>query len=91
MIQQAHTPATLAKFWGVSSSFVYDLCKSGRLPGAFKLGGKLWRIPVTAVEAYELRQQEAAIELIPPPVAEPVVIVAAPSSREVARMIRRAG
>ncbi len=50
------TPAALADRWGVSSSFVYNLLNSGTLPG-FKLGGKLWRIKPSDVEAYECRDQ----------------------------------
>ena len=50
------TPATLAARWGVSSTFVYNLLNSGTLP-SFKLGGKLWRIKLSDVEAYECRDQ----------------------------------
>ena len=49
-----YTVATLARVWGVSSTFIYDLLARGELPG-FKLGGKLWRIKAADVEAYECR------------------------------------
>lgn len=46
------TVAMLAERWGTSDTFVYDEIKRGRLR-AFKLGGKLIRIRVDAVEQYE--------------------------------------
>ena len=49
-----YTVAALAKLWGTSTSFVYNLLNAGALPG-FKLGGKLWRIKAADVEAYECR------------------------------------
>jgi excisionase family DNA binding protein len=44
-------PAELAERWGCSTTLIYDLLAAGSLRG-FKLG-KLWRIPVAAVEDYE--------------------------------------
>ncbi|WP_033075483.1 helix-turn-helix domain-containing protein [Sphingopyxis sp. MWB1] len=48
------TPARLAERWEVNTTLIYDLLNSGELPG-FKLGGKLWRIKMIDVEAYECR------------------------------------
>lgn len=48
------TPAKLAARWEVSTTMVYDLLNSGELPG-FRLGGKLWRIKLEDVAAYEAR------------------------------------
>ena len=48
------TPSRLAARWECSDTLVYDMLNSGDLPG-FKLGGKLWRIRMTDVEAYEAR------------------------------------
>lgn len=49
------TPAMLAARWNTSATFVYSLIQRGDLP-AFKLGGKLYRIRLAEVEAYECRQ-----------------------------------
>lgn len=62
MTPKAMTVASLAQHWGVSTTFVYDQIHAGRL-GAFRLGGKLWRIPVAAVEAYE---EAATVQLAAP-------------------------
>ena len=51
------TPSRLAARWECSDTLVYDMLNSGDLPG-FKLGGKLWRIRMTDVEAYEARTAE---------------------------------
>lgn len=51
---QLLNPTRLAARWGVSSTMVYDMLNSGQLPG-FRLGGKLWRIRLADVEAYESR------------------------------------
>jgi DNA binding domain, excisionase family len=53
------TVAAVASRWGTSTTFVYTLLQSGALEG-FKLGGKLWRIKGSAVEAYECRTRLAA-------------------------------
>ncbi|MAM38506.1 MAG: hypothetical protein CL949_08375 [Erythrobacter sp.] len=45
------SPADLAERWGCSTTLIYDLLAAGTLRG-FKLG-KLWRVPVSAVEEYE--------------------------------------
>jgi excisionase family DNA binding protein len=93
--QHAFTVASLAKLWGVSTSFVYDRCQSGDLRGAFKLGGKLWRIPLATVEDYERRQQETSGWIsVPAPEPEAHNIEPTSSTRQdasVARMIRLAG
>lgn len=54
MTGEIYTVAALAGRWGTSDSFVYNLLNAGVLPG-FKLGGKLWRIKIADVEAYECR------------------------------------
>lgn len=54
MSERPFTPETLADRWEVGADFVRRLLKNGDLQG-FKLGGTLWRIPVSAVEAYECR------------------------------------
>jgi excisionase family DNA binding protein len=49
---RAYSAAALAERWGVSTSAIYTLIKSGELT-AFKLGDKLYRISNEAVERYE--------------------------------------
>jgi excisionase family DNA binding protein len=51
---RVHTPATLAKHWGCSERHIRNLIASGDL-GHLKLGGKLIRIPIAEVSAYENR------------------------------------
>src|ERR1700730_15685849 len=45
-------PADLARRWQCSERTVRSLVRNGVLP-AFRIGGKLLRIPLDAVEAYE--------------------------------------
>jgi len=59
MGNRLYTVAMLAERWGVSSTFVYSLVQSGALV-AFRLGGKLWRVRVEAVEDYECRMQSVS-------------------------------
>lgn len=59
MTDKPYTVASLAALWGVSDTFVYDEIKRGNL-GHMRLGGKLIRIPVADVEAYEARATVAA-------------------------------
>ena len=84
---RAHTVAQVAAMWGVSTTFVYELINAGGLPGAFKLGNKLWRIPPLALDAYELRAQaghddtaEGEREIAPAPL---------PDAANIARLIRQ--
>ncbi|NSY97910.1 helix-turn-helix domain-containing protein [Agrobacterium tumefaciens] len=46
------TPETLAERWECSARHIRKLCASGALP-SFRLGGKLLRIRLEDVEAYE--------------------------------------
>jgi excisionase family DNA binding protein len=46
-----YTPETLAAEWQCSAKHIRNLVNSGALRG-FRLGGKLIRIPVEAVEQY---------------------------------------
>ncbi|UZD70901.1 helix-turn-helix domain-containing protein [Brucella sp. JSBI001] len=55
------SPATLAKRWECSEKHVRHLIKSGELK-AFRLGGKLYRIKQSEVEAFESRDVEIASE-----------------------------
>lgn len=57
------TPATLAKRWECSERHVRNLIKSGQVK-AFQLGGKLFRIRQSEVEAFESRSM--AISPTPP-------------------------
>lgn len=55
------TPPSLAERWGCKSEAVRALLESGALRG-FRVGGKHWRIPLAAVEAYERGERQASPE-----------------------------
>ena len=55
------TAAALATRWGCSTTLVYDLLNDGALHG-FRLG-KLWRVRLIDVEAYEGQSVLAALPL----------------------------
>ncbi|MBS7545736.1 helix-turn-helix transcriptional regulator [Ancylobacter oerskovii] len=48
-----YTPEEVAERWKCSPSFVRRMIADGKMPGAFRLGGKLLRIPIEAIEALE--------------------------------------
>ncbi|AXS42634.1 DNA-binding protein [Breoghania sp. L-A4] len=48
----AYTPDEIAARWGCSANTVRAMIRSGELPG-FKLGGRLYRVPINAVEERE--------------------------------------
>lgn len=52
MTARAYTPDTLAAEWQCSAKHVRKLIQSGKLR-AFRLGGKLYRIPLEAVEDFQ--------------------------------------
>lgn len=52
MNRQAYTPREIAERWQCSDRHVRNMINEGRLR-SFKLGGKLVRIPLSAVEEYE--------------------------------------
>jgi len=47
------TPEEVAERWKCSPSFVRRMVADGKMPGAFRLGGKLLRIPLETIEAVE--------------------------------------
>lgn len=51
MMRSAYTPDELAERWGCSGNHVRAMIRSNKLP-AFRLG-KLYRVPISAVEEYE--------------------------------------
>src|SRR6266436_4710151 len=64
--RRPYSPARLAERWECTPEHIMKLCRAGDLR-AFKLGPKLWRIPVSEVERWE---SGAAIPTPPPPVIE---------------------
>jgi hypothetical protein len=52
MNDRPYTPERLAERWDCTPELVRRLLVSGALKG-FRLGGKLWRIPVKEVEIFE--------------------------------------
>ena len=81
-----YTPVTLAERWDCSTAHIYNLLNSKALSG-FKLG-KLWRIPVEAVAAYESGAAEAPepAQVEPEQGVEPQVV-----PRTAARLVRLSG
>lgn len=69
------SPSMLAKRWGVSTTLVYEMLGTGDLPG-FRLGGKLWRIHLSDVEARENTENRPApspedvVKIEPEPVVD---------------------
>ena len=59
MTARIFTPATLAREWECSERHVRNLVASGELR-AFRLGGKLLRIPPDAVEEFQCRNIASA-------------------------------
>ena len=59
------TVAELAARFPRSASTVRDWCEHGRFEGAYKLNGRDWRIPVTALDLFlaEQRGQRPAAQL----------------------------
>lgn len=55
------TPERLARYWGCSPNHIRNLIRSGELR-AFKIGERLWRIPIDAIEEFEKGHM---IEVIP--------------------------
>lgn len=63
-------PRQLAERWGCSERHVRNLIAAGQLRH-FRLGGRLLRIPASAVEEYERRQSvEAVSKTLPSSPAE---------------------
>jgi len=68
-VQAVETPAPpacldltvpdLAKLFGKQPSTVRAWVERGDFPGAYKLHGKEWRVPVSSVEAFQNRQRGA--------------------------------
>jgi excisionase family DNA binding protein len=52
--RKPYTPETLAERWQCSANHIRKLIASGDLT-AFRIGGKVFRIPAHAVDDYELR------------------------------------
>lgn len=59
MAQQWMTTADAAQKWGVTERRVNELCRTGRIDGASKLGGR-WIIPADALKPADARRAEAA-------------------------------
>ena len=54
-----------AKFGRKSPSTVRRWCEKGMLPGAYRLRGREWRIPIAAVVAFQERYREGGCRLAP--------------------------
>jgi excisionase family DNA binding protein len=60
-VPEVLTPRTVAERWAMSDKGIYHLIRTGKLR-AFKLGGKLLRVPRAAVEECERAQASASAE-----------------------------
>jgi hypothetical protein len=58
--------AAFAQRFGRSASTVRLWCESGKVPGAWKLNGKEWRIPVAAIEQFRQMQGAPAPNAVRP-------------------------
>jgi len=63
--QRPHTPKSLAKVWECSERHVRNLIAANELR-SFRLGEKLLRIPVDAVEEFERRNMIGPTSVEPP-------------------------
>jgi excisionase family DNA binding protein len=57
---EVYTPEEVASRWKCSPSFVRRMVADGKMPGAFRLGGKLLRIPHETVEAIECQNTDSS-------------------------------
>ena len=58
MARQWMTTADTARKWGITERRVNELCRTGRIDGASKLGGR-WVIPADALKPADARRAEA--------------------------------
>ncbi|WP_197430721.1 helix-turn-helix domain-containing protein [Methylobacterium sp. CCH5-D2] len=63
-------PKQVAERWGCSEQHVRNMVNRGQL-GHFRLGGKLLRIPLSAVEEVEQAQRGPTMALQPKPPKNP--------------------
>jgi excisionase family DNA binding protein len=68
MADRPYTPATLAAEWGCSAHHVRNLIDNGELR-AFRLGGKLLRIPAEAAREFEARMSTIGADVSKAPAA----------------------
>ena len=61
-MQKYLTAEQVAETLQTSLWVVAKLCREGALPGAFKVGGKSWRISEESLALYVERQTEKAAE-----------------------------
>lgn len=60
------TVLDLASLFGKRPSTVRAWLEAERFPGAYKLNGKQWRVPRSAVEAFQAREREGQGQQPPP-------------------------
>lgn len=55
------TVAEVARRFGRAPATVRGWCEEGRLPGAYRFRGKEWRVPQSALEAFEAGERGRAL------------------------------
>jgi hypothetical protein len=59
------TIASIARTYGRAESTVRAWCARGDFPGAYKLNGKAWRVPASAVWTFDERQAKPLADPVP--------------------------
>ena len=62
-----------ASAWGITERRITELCKSGRIPGAYKMGRR-WFIPDHALKPKDNRYRKYAAPMLPHPLRKPLPI-----------------
>ena len=62
-----------ASAWGITERRITELCKSGRIPGAYKMGRR-WFIPDHALKPKDNRYRKHAAPTLPHPLRKPLPI-----------------
>jgi excisionase family DNA binding protein len=86
--RRPYTPASLAAEWQCSANHIRNLINNGELR-AFRLGGKLLRIPADAVEEFLRRRDTLADQMDSPASPELETDSDGPLKRAALRRIRQ--
>lgn len=62
MVMDFMTAKETAMLWGISDRRVQELCATGRILGAQRLGGKMWMIPKGTPKPIDGRTRKGRLE-----------------------------